>query len=362
MARSILSLGIFSALARSTASRNWKVGVRIRTATGGYLDLTRHPGKNLAAGSISDGEARAVDSYVYWNGPDGFSVDRRTALPTVGASDVEVVDLDGDGWRDLVFANRYDGGSAAAEESYQVDVWAYLGGPDGYNATWVIPGFGAAQTAVADFDQDGTMNMAIAAGTFHTTESWVYFGADGWAEAGRVALATAAPEGVIAADLDDDGWVDLAFANFYAMGELEIDSTVYWGGPDGFADSTPFPTTGADNLVAIDVDGDGCRELAVANAMEGTFFEMDFAADSALWSFAGREITERATFPTMSAAALAAGDVDGDGHTDLVFANRYDAAGDASGATSAVFYGPGYTESRAIPVVAAAGVAFAGAE
>ncbi len=328
-------------------------------------DLDGDDRPDLVFADLSDGEARAVDSYVYWNGADGFAADRRTALPTVGASDVEVADVDGDGWRDLVFANRYDGGSATDEESYRVDVWAYLGGPDGFDPArrLAVPGFGAAQTAAADLDQDGFVDLAIAAGTFHTSESWLYLGGpDGFSEARRVALPTAAPEAVIAADLDDDGWADLVFGNFYAAGDLEIDSTIYWGGPDGPSpdDATGFRTAGADDLAAADLDGDGCLELTVANAMEGTFFELDFTADSEVWGFDGRAMTSRAALPTVSAAAVSVGDLNGDGHPDLAFANRYDEAG-GPGGEARVYVGgeDGYAGYLDVPSVGAAGIAIA---
>lgn len=327
-------------------------------------DLNGDDWPDLVFANLSDGEVRTVDSYVYWGGPEGYGIERRTDLPTVGASDVEIADVDGDGALDLVFSNRYDGESAASAESYQVDVWIYLGGPDGYSVDrrLAVPGFGAAQVAARDLDDDGTVDLAIAAGTFWTDASWVYRGGpSGWSADTRQDIPTLAPEAVLARDLDADGWLDLVFGNFYDALALDIDSTVWWGGPDGLsATPTTFPTHGADDLVTADLDGDGCEELIVANAMEGSFAGLDFEVESAAWTFVDREPTQVGAYATVSAAAVAAGDVDGDGAVDLIFANRYDPAGESAGAVSSVYWGPGFTASLALPVVAAAGVAFGG--
>ncbi len=334
-------------------------------------DLDGDDWPDLVFANLSDGEVRTVDSYVYPGGPDGFSVATRIALPTVGASDVEVADVDGDGWRDLVFANRYDGGGVSVE-SYSIDVIVYLGGPDGFRAdrSLAVPGFGAAQTAVADLDQDGWLDLAVANGTFFTDTSWVYLGGpDGWSVDRRVDLPTFAPEAVIAADLDGDTFPDLVFGNFYDNLALDIDSTIYWGGPEGPTptNATAFPTHGATDLRAVDLVGeDGCPELVVANSMEGSFAALDFEAGSEVWAlgFGARTPTSVTTLPTVSAAAVATGDLDGDGATDLVFANRYDPAGEAAGAVSYAYLGGdgGFDAARRVdfPVVAAAGVAVSG--
>jgi hypothetical protein len=314
--------------------------------------------------NLSDGAVRDVDSAVYWGGPEGFDEARRTLLPTVGAADVEVADVDLDGWPDLIFSNRYSGTGGISEESYHVDVTVYQGGPEGYgpDRVWTVPGFGTAQTAVGDFDQDGTIDLALAAGTFWATESWVYLGGpDGWTEANRQSLPTLAPEAVLQHDLDADGWLDLIYANFYDALDTDILSAVYWGGEGGFDPErrSDLPTHGADDLALADLDGDGCAELIIANAMEGGMTESDFEASSEVWSFGVgvREPTLRWSIPTVSAAAVSAGDLDGDGATDLAFAQRYDAAGAAAGATVAIWWGPTLTEVETVPAVGVAGLA-----
>ncbi len=90
-------------------------------------------------------EEHATGSYIYWGGPDGLSVDDRSALETVGAKQVTAVDLDRDGHLDLVFGNRMD------DESYLVDSYVYWGSAAGYSEhdRTDLPTIGAVGVSVA---------------------------------------------------------------------------------------------------------------------------------------------------------------------------------------------------------------------
>lgn len=73
-------------------------------------DLDHDGWDDLVFADYASGSTYATDSYIYWNGSaGGFSSADRTALGTVGATHVAVVDFDLDGWEDLVFTNQYSG-------------------------------------------------------------------------------------------------------------------------------------------------------------------------------------------------------------------------------------------------------------
>jgi len=42
---------------------------------------------------------------IFWNGPDGFKPDRRAELPGQFSTNLEVADLNGDGYLDLIEPN-----------------------------------------------------------------------------------------------------------------------------------------------------------------------------------------------------------------------------------------------------------------
>ena len=64
----------------------------------GYADLIVVNGEN--------GVTSELDSYVYWGGPDGLT-GQRTKLPTVGAYDVATLDLTGNGLLDLIMTSAW---------------------------------------------------------------------------------------------------------------------------------------------------------------------------------------------------------------------------------------------------------------
>ncbi len=116
----------------------------------------------------------SVGSPVFINdGEGGFTTGPSLMLATTGAMAVEVADLDGTGWLDLVFACHYNG------TSYEQDSVAYLGGASGYGSTpdIRIPTSGASDVVAAhlfDPGDGGYMSQTIApldpegTGGFHT--------------------------------------------------------------------------------------------------------------------------------------------------------------------------------------------------
>lgn len=323
---------------------------------------------DLVFASVGDGERRDVDSLLYPNGAEGFDVAGVRGLPGLDAAAVNVLDADGDGRLDVFLANRYSGDGFSLE-SYTVDSVLYPGAdpwPDAAAGRYVQT-VGAGDARFAHLDGDGVLDLVVASGTFLTATSRVYWGTvEGWDATRVTELPTAAPEGVEVADWNSDGWLDLFFSNFYEDFVLDIDSFLYWGGPAGYDAGrvTAIPTHGATDALAVDLDGDNCAELVVANAMTGDFAELDFTVDLDIWAGdLDGSLTLATSLPASSAAALSAADLDLDGDVDLVVANRYDAEG-APVTDSFVYWNEGGALPEAfsadvvtaLPTVGAAGV------
>ncbi len=156
-------------------------------------DLNDDGFPDLVAACYRDNDSVQTSSYVFWGSPDGLSGDDATALDTSGTRDVEVADLDGDGWLDLTFASYY--GSAG----YEAESIIYWGSADGYSAdaSSSLPSPGGWRVAAGDLDHDGWQDLVITSyynGEDYQTESLVYYGSKGgFSVEHRDVLATVGP-------------------------------------------------------------------------------------------------------------------------------------------------------------------------
>ena len=211
-----------------------------------------------------------LDMSVYWGNGRDFSIRRHSYIPANGPMWVAPGDLDLDGSIDLAVAN-YSNGTWTSMDSA-----VYWGGnrapSDLDDAGWTAPPFqgksmlpskNAQGVIQADLNRDGFPEIVFAM----SAGFWEYRGAGPvpgsrvyWNRAGRFSRDDFSPfltEGatdVAAADVNEDGWPDLAFSN-----GLGAESYLYLGGPDGFSEERRIglPTSKAHATVLADIDGDG---------------------------------------------------------------------------------------------------------
>ncbi len=328
----------------------------------GYVDL--------AFASVQDGEARAVDSLVYYGSADGFNEAERVALPTIGCADPTAADLDQDGWLDLVFSNRYDG-SGVSVEAYSNDSYVYWGGAHGFSEEnrLGLPTIGAARSRVVDLDGDGYNEIIFANGVtefLFVNESYLYWGsAEGWSEEQRTGLVSVFPEGLAVGDVDADGAKDIFLTSWMCVLYCGDASRIYWGdvaGNYGNDYSQLEEADGGTDAQLADLNADGWLDLVLSNGgvdWTGAFADTSFV----YWGSAdGFSSDSRDSLPTTAASEAAVRDLDGDGWLDIVFASHY--APDEGEEVSQIYWGSasGYdAESRSdLPSVHAAGLTVVG--
>jgi hypothetical protein len=181
-------------------------------------------------------------------------------------------------------------------------------------------------------------------------------------------------------DLNGDSFLDIVFANSHSQTE-KLDATIYWGNGRDFDNrrSSPLPNDGAQWTTAADLNGDGTLEFVVPNYTNGTWDGMpsyvyrgDWAALKRSDPKPGTDISAfltRTDFPTRAAQTAAIGDLNRDGHADIVFAlssgfweyRAGGASGSAYESPSRIYWGAtdGFAPSRFTDVEASGASAVA---
>jgi len=253
-------------------------------------------------------------------------------------------DLNCDGWPDLVFAQT------DLEEQYDHESVIYLGGADGYDPDrrWTVPTVGAMGVDSGDLDQDGYPDLVFASvqdGESRLVDSLVaYNGPDGFTGARRTELPTTGCADPTVADVDQDGWLDVVFANRYdgsdvSLAAYQVDSSIYWGGAAGYSAERrlELPTVGAARSRIADLDGDGFMDLVFANGVTDLFF---LDRSYVYWgSKSGWTTEERTELQTVYPEGLAIADFNADGQLDVLFTTWLCVV--ACGEVSPVFLGNG---------------------
>lgn len=242
----------------------------------GYTDVVFCPN------GIGVGHPRRFVTIAY-GGPDGWPAHRcNGALPMNSAQAVAIVDLNHDGWPDIAVlgAERWQVGQPAGRI-----IRIFWGSKDGFlpRHHQDIGIAGAVDIAAGDFDQDGAVDLAVLR------------------HDGKIAIVWASKTATAVQDGGKMKEIELA------RSEIEL------------------PGSHATCLVAADFSGDRRPDLVAGSSDKAVYLVA--AQPGRKWSQAQKVVA----FP---ASHVAVGDLDGDGHPDLVltrFSMAHAAGGEQAG-------------------------------
>ncbi|WP_446040071.1 FG-GAP-like repeat-containing protein [Streptomyces sp. SID1121] len=269
-----------------------------------------------------------------------YADDRPAGARALDASVSTRADFDGDGYPDVAIAAPGGTVNGQAGAGYLAVVYGMADGPDGVKRQiisqdrYAIPGtsetgdgFGTNLTA-ADLDGDGYTDLIVGTpGEDIGSTPDVGLHTVLWGGVGGLATAANIGEGraeTRAGDFDGDGHLDLATAYQTRYGPFTRDGGAARTGPLVDVDVPVYA------MEAGDVDGDGTTDLVVSSGSEDSGGggavpppRLRLFKGTANGLVAGEFI---ASPDTASVDSIALGDVDGDGRQDVVF-GRPTAAG-----------------------------------
>ena len=239
-----------------------------------------------------------------------------------GSFSVAVADVNGDGKPDLLVANECASSSNCANGT----VGVLLGNGDGTFQAAVTYGSGgeAYSVAAADVNSDGKLDLVVANGQSGSIGVLLGNGDGTFQKAATYSSGGQGSYSVAVGDVNGDGKLDLVVANEFACtGCRDGSAGVLLGNGDGtFQPVKTYRSLGwaTDSVAVADVNGDGKPDLVLANLSAAG--GLNYGTVSVLLGNGDGTFHAAQTYASGGLTlSVAIGDVNADGHLDVLVAN-----------------------------------------
>ncbi|MCP4245850.1 MAG: VCBS repeat-containing protein [bacterium] len=289
----------------------------------GWLDLVVSNGNDIALERLA----------VYYNQGDGTypaTPDWQSA-DTAYNGHLDVADVNGDGWPDVAVAHLGEYSTFGPIARVYLNRTGTLASLPNWTADVIGNAFGV---AFGDMNNDGRPDLAVATGWAYTPQhayaNYVYLNVGGALE-GRASWSsddTDHLQGVMWVDSDDDGWLDLVGAGSGSKSRMylnlggTLETTASWETDDGADQDAIMATAG-------DVNSDGLRDLFITDNTQvggsGRFRQYDGLPGGSFSTVYGWWYYSSYGQGYGYGSAVALADVNADGLLDLAVGGWWDA-------------------------------------
>ncbi|MDI9605100.1 MAG: VCBS repeat-containing protein [Bacteroidota bacterium] len=278
----------------------------------GYVDLLA---VNSMHGGGADDPTRGLN--IFWGTDTGLDLSNRTILNEINISTTNVADLNKDGYLDIVLGafDRYD--------KKPTHVIIYYGSENGYSIqdrVEILSEGRSTSPNIADYNNDGWLDIAVSSYSKDRVRVF-YGGPDGFDEDNQKNILIPSIIDLETADLNNDGYLDIVASSYKDKVNDFHDTgvTIFWGGNEGFKEWNAqwLEANTALGPMVADIDDDGFLDLFLPS-YHGDNTRENLPSYIYWGSPTGFSFKNRSKLIVNSASDAFASDFDNDGLLDIV--------------------------------------------